>query len=479
MNTKGRHNTRVLCLAGMCALPLLCTNIALGQLTMTKFATTEQSPVYGPVGVAATNSAVYYSVNDCRNIYRITSAGQSLFATLPGPAGLTGIVNCETYLAVSPGIPGFPTGYLYATQGPYVYEIPPTGGTPTLFSTLPNRFGSSSNSDPKNFDNVHTSITFDTVGTFGGGLIVTTSNGYMGEALGTTTGMGTFVYKVNSTGTATKVAITGNNTITGSGTVNGDPTTQYEGPAVAPASNPNYPGDLFVAAEYQNAVFVISPSGQVVASIPANGAESIQFIPDPSSPNNGSCNPDMMLGWNFAQNWMNWNQYWGWWSWFSQGNCGTPCFMCNFNNTGYEYFQAEINATALGALTSTQLAPYAGSAIVSAESDNSQLSAHGGPFITLISFGPTGASTQTFSDPVSKGPNYHEGGAIVICPRQCQCDCWNCQHGDHEHCQNTKCQDEQCKEQKCQQQCQCQCWNCQHGDHQHCSNKQCKDVHCI
>ncbi len=27
-------------------------------------------------------------------------------------------------------------------------------------------------------------------------------------------------------------------------------------------------------------------------------------------------------------------------------------------------------------------------------------------------------------------------------PPQCQCPCWNCQHGDHQHCQNQKCNDD-------------------------------------
>lgn len=195
-------------------------------------------------GVAATLDKLLVTqpfCSDPRRVVSITSSGNvTVFATLP-PLGVDGCR--EEYIGISPGLGGFPAGYVYVTQGPNILKITPDGTSVTPFVTIPS-LGPS-----------HTGITFDRVGTFGNDMIVT---GFDGQ-----------VWRVNSSAGATLVA-----TVPPVGNVS----SLIEGPEVAPLTFEPYGGHVLVASESTSRVFAVSPSGAVstVASWP--DAEGVYFI---------------------------------------------------------------------------------------------------------------------------------------------------------------------------------------------------------
>jgi hypothetical protein len=193
--------------------------------------------LYWANGVAATKDRVLVTLycGNPRTIYSIDSSGNATpFANLPNwPDG-----GChEDYLAVSPGMGGFPANYVYVAQGPRIYQVSADGSSVSLFLTLP-------------LPNTHNAIAFDEVGTFGNDMIVTGSNGA--------------IYKVTSAGVATLVANIG---------------TMIEGPVVAPPSFAPYGGQIIVAAEGVSRVYAVSNTGVVthIADWPA--AEAVHVIP--------------------------------------------------------------------------------------------------------------------------------------------------------------------------------------------------------
>jgi len=161
------------------------------------------------------------------NIAAIAPNGSSSpFATLPdiplstvGAYGhnTAGFNNCfEEYIAVSPGLGGFPANQVYVTQGQTVFSISPTGSSR---STFVSGLGTS---------DTETGITFDKVGSFCNDMIVTGANGV--------------IYLVNSAGLAMPYA-------TISSTI-ADPTlVSAESSTVAPLSFTPYGGYLLVTIE--------------------------------------------------------------------------------------------------------------------------------------------------------------------------------------------------------------------------------------
>jgi hypothetical protein len=139
---------------------------------------------------------------------------------------------------VSPGRGGFQRGFVFAVQQQTIYKIPPTGGTAVPFVTI------------ASLENSETSMTFDTVGSFGFALIVTDR---LGE-----------IWKVTSGGVATMITDVGH---------------QTEGPAVAPMTFAPFGGQILVTDDFENAVFAVSATGveTPVATYPA--AESVVFMP--------------------------------------------------------------------------------------------------------------------------------------------------------------------------------------------------------
>src|SRR5205823_5910898 len=131
-------------------------------------------------------------------------------------------------IAVSPGLGGFPAGNVYVTVNNGVYVFPPTGGTATLFATLPDIL------------NGNNGITFDAVGTFQNKMIVVDHKGH--------------VVTVDSTGASTMIA---------------NVHEQLEGPVVAPTSFAPYGGFLLATDEFTNGgtVWAINPSDFTFSTI--------------------------------------------------------------------------------------------------------------------------------------------------------------------------------------------------------------------
>jgi len=169
-----------------------------------------------------------------------------------------GYNNCfEFYIAVSPGLGGFPANDIFVTQGSTVLRIPAAGGAPTFFATVP-------------ATDTETSISFDTVGTFCNQMIITGADGR--------------VSLVSSTGAVTSYA-----TIPGSiGSTGG--AVAAESATVAPLTFTPYGGWLIVGVEDTPAgggpfVAAVQPPTKVgnVCSVPGGGA-AVYRIANQSSP---------------------------------------------------------------------------------------------------------------------------------------------------------------------------------------------------
>lgn len=196
------------------------------------------APMNQPVGVAATRDRLFVTTycNDPRILWSFDSAGnKTAFATLPnrGP-------GCyEDYLAVSPGLGGFPANYIYVVQGPNIIQVSADGSAVSVFATIPGLPPS------------HNGITFDQVGTWGYDMIIASANQQ--------------VWRVNSAGAATLVSTL---------------PAGLEGPVVAPMSFAPYGGQIIVASEGIHRVFAVAPNGAFnqIAIVPA--AESVHIIPN-------------------------------------------------------------------------------------------------------------------------------------------------------------------------------------------------------
>jgi YVTN family beta-propeller protein len=177
--------------------------------------------------------------NDCTTIFSISSTGTvTTFATAPDddPA-------CEqAYPAISPGFAYFTKGEVFLTQGPYIFEVGPKGGSMSLFATI-----SSFRENPYQ----PTGITFDTVGTFGYNMVVS------GGASGT-------IENISYLGTPTVIGSVGY---------------PVEGPTVAPLSFGAFGGDLLVGTGTANTMVAVSPGGVVYTVTTWPGAWSVSIVP--------------------------------------------------------------------------------------------------------------------------------------------------------------------------------------------------------
>ncbi len=182
--------------------------------------------------------SVYFGA-DNNQLYSTSLTGGSVTqfgSPIPG-------ASSELVVGASLGNGGFPVGDIYAGSDAngQIYHYANSGGSPSLFATLPAAAG-----------NVR-QVFFDPGSTFGGNMLVTTTSGN--------------IYKVNSSGTSTLLASVGEDT---------------EGMDIAPSNWGSHAGDLIVGSENSGSLRLISPSGAVtviesVGSFP--GAETVSAIP--------------------------------------------------------------------------------------------------------------------------------------------------------------------------------------------------------
>ncbi len=186
--------------------------------------------------VLGTGAGLIYSTN-------LTGGNVQVFAPT---VSLTSSTQ-EHFVAASFGLGGFPNGDIYAADSNGIIHI--------------TNNGTSSNSFVTGLGGEVRGITFDTIGTFGGDMLVTTDAGN--------------VYRVPSSGSPSLLASVGEN---------------VEGLDVAPLGNnfSTFDGQLIVAAEGSGWLRAISPGGvvTVLANTGSSGgpiivpsAEELTFVP--------------------------------------------------------------------------------------------------------------------------------------------------------------------------------------------------------
>jgi hypothetical protein len=205
--------------------------------------------------------SVYFGGNNLQ-LYSTNLTGgnvQQFGSPIPATSGFNG----EPVLAASLG-GGFPKGDIYAAAGVGIYHYANSGGSPTLFGSVPISAGTVRQ------------IFFDPGSSFGGNMIATTSSGN--------------IYQFTSGGVRSLIASTGEDT---------------EGVDIAPSSWGSFAGDLLTASEGSGRLRLISPGGTVtlvgIAAIPS--AETVSFVPtdlDPTNPLQGFYVADYPVNIQFA-----------------------------------------------------------------------------------------------------------------------------------------------------------------------------------
>lgn len=187
-----------------------------------------------------------YLGTDNNQLYstNLSGGGVTTFgAPIPGAVG-------EVVVGASLGNGGFPVGDNYAgsSANGQIYQFANSGGSPTLFATLPASAGGVRQ------------VFFDPGSSFGGNMLVTTSSGN--------------IFKITSTGAFSLVANLGVDT---------------EGMDIATNAWGKYAGYLLVGSEGTGTIHLISPTGTVTTVLSAGlfpGAETISFVPTSLSATN-------------------------------------------------------------------------------------------------------------------------------------------------------------------------------------------------
>jgi hypothetical protein len=182
--------------------------------------------------VQTDGSGVLYSTD-------LTGGNVQIFAptiSIPG-----GNPASEHFVASSLGLGGFPSRDVYVAAGNGIMHINNAGTTGSLFVT--------------GLASPVRGILFDSIGTFGGDMLVTTNGGQ--------------IYRVNSAGTPTLLASVGEDT---------------EGLDIAPLGSKfaGHDGELIVASEGSGLLRAIKSNGQVTVlnpNQPIAGAEELTFVP--------------------------------------------------------------------------------------------------------------------------------------------------------------------------------------------------------
>jgi hypothetical protein len=198
--------------------------------TPSEFATMQQ-----PISLASLPRTVLATRFCSDRVSMINKAGTvTRFADLPS----TGNDCVARDVVVSPGLGGFRKNEVFVVQKQTIYRISSTGQQLRAFVTI----GSLHNSE--------TSLTFDTVGTFGFNLIAT-------DRLGT-------VWRITSAGAATQVANLGHH---------------IEGAQVAPMGFEPFGGQLLGTNDFTNSVFAVDVNGVETPVATYEQPESVEFIP--------------------------------------------------------------------------------------------------------------------------------------------------------------------------------------------------------
>jgi hypothetical protein len=192
-------------------------------------------PMKQPISLAAAKTRLLATRFCSDRVFAINQAGTiSTFANLPS----TGNSCIGRDIAISPGLGGFRKDYVFAVQKQVIYWIPPTGGTPVAFVTIPSLHDSD------------TSLSFDTVGTFGFNLIAM-------DRLGQ-------VWTVTSRRVATEVTDLGH---------------QIEGGQVAPLGFVPFGGQLLGTDDFTNSVFAVAANGTETPVVTYDTPEAVEFVP--------------------------------------------------------------------------------------------------------------------------------------------------------------------------------------------------------
>ncbi len=184
----------------------------------------------GPIGIACIGDGPGGDIDKLAvtsyspgNMHTVDELGTVTTLSVPGfPSDWSGI---ESYLALSHGLGGWPSGQLYASFGDTIYAFALDLSSAAPFVTIPGA------------PSTHTGVTFDRTGVWGFDMIVSFTNGE--------------VYRVDTAGSATFIATTA---------------TWQESPRVIPDDSTKwgaFAGCISTSSETASKVFTICPGGTV------------------------------------------------------------------------------------------------------------------------------------------------------------------------------------------------------------------------
>ena len=221
-----------------------------GALTLNVFTDPHTVLAGGTIGFAYIGDGFVGSVQaeGAGNIlYRTDLAGANVQIFAPTVA-IAPNPSSEHFVASSLGLGGFPNRDVYVASGTGIVHIAHDGSSGSPLITSVNGVPGST------LASAVRGILFDAIGTFGNDMLVTTNGGQ--------------VYRVDSTGAATLLASTGEDT---------------EGLDIAPLGTFGpYAGQLIVASEGSGLLRAITTAGVVTIINPNNpipGAEELTFVP--------------------------------------------------------------------------------------------------------------------------------------------------------------------------------------------------------
>jgi hypothetical protein len=232
--------TRQLCLLALLTA-LVCVVCTPAQAVTFNTVFTDPHPLLGPgtIGFAYAGNKFVGSVQQDGTgaLYSTNLTGGNVQLFAPS-VSLVASPSAEHFVSSSLGLGGFPSRDVYVAADNQVVHITNDG-------TASNTFVSGLNGAVRG-------ITFDSVGTFGNDMLITTNAGS--------------VYRVNSAGAVTLLASVGEDT---------------EGLDVAPLGNgfSTFDGRLIVASEGSGTLRAISNTGVVTPFANVASAEELSFVP--------------------------------------------------------------------------------------------------------------------------------------------------------------------------------------------------------
>lgn len=236
--------------AALAAAVLAIGTATAGPLVFSTFTDPHPTLGAGTIGFAYIGDGFVGSVQSDTTgsiLYRTDLNGGSVAVFAPTVA-LAANPSSEHFVTSSLGLGGFPNRDIYVASGSGIVHIDHAGAGGADFITSVGGVPGS------NLASAVRGILFDAIGTFGNDMLVTTINGS--------------VYRVDSTGAATLLASTGEDT---------------EGLDIAPLGTFGpYAGQLIVASEGTGLLRAIDTLGNVTVvnpNSPIAGAEELTFVP--------------------------------------------------------------------------------------------------------------------------------------------------------------------------------------------------------